>query len=68
MGVRQPQREIIARETPLKPRPWTFSALLAWPANHKTGTIILLSLQAALLLGTGGGVFRLIRKHGQRDR
>lgn len=64
MGA-QPQRPVI-REIPLKPQPWTFGALIAWPANHKTAAIILLSLQAVVLLGTGGGVFWSARKRGQR--
>jgi protocatechuate 3,4-dioxygenase beta subunit len=67
MGVQQPQRQIVERETPLKPQPWTVSAVVAWPAGHKTGTIILLSLQAAVLLGTGGGVFWFARKRGLRE-
>jgi len=67
MGVRQQQRQIVERETPLKPQPWTVNALVAWPANHKTGMIILLSLQAAVLLGTGGGVFWFTCKRGQRE-
>jgi len=64
MGVQQPQRQIVERETPLKPQPWTMSALVNWPASHKTGTVILLSLQAVVLLGTGGGVFWFTRKRG----
>jgi len=67
MGAQQPQRQIVERETPLKPQPWTLNALATWPANHKTGMIILLSLQAAVLLGTGGGVFWFMRKRGQRE-
>jgi Carboxypeptidase regulatory-like domain len=63
MGERQ-QPKIVPRETPLKPQPWTLSALAAWPADHKTGAIILLSLQAAALLGVGGGVFWFTRKRG----
>jgi hypothetical protein len=62
MGARQPQRQAVAREIPLKPQPWTMSALAAWPANHKTGMIILLSLQAVVLLGTGAGIFWFTRK------
>jgi hypothetical protein len=42
------------------------NALATWPASHKTGTIILLSLQAAVLLGTGGGIFWFTRKRGGR--
>jgi len=57
---------IVARQDPLKPQAWTVSALLAWPAGHKTGVIILVSLQAALLLGTGAGIFWFVRKHGDR--
>ena len=64
MGARQPQRQAVAREIPLKPQPWTMSALAAWPANHKTGMIILLSLQAVVLLGTGAGIFWFTRKRG----
>jgi len=64
MGAQQPQRQTVVRETPLKPQSWTVSALVAWPANHKTGMIILLSLQAVVLLGTGGGIFWVTRKRG----
>jgi hypothetical protein len=67
MGVQQQQRQMVERETPLKPQPWTLNALAAWPANHKTGTILLLSLQAAVLLGTGGGVFWFARQRGRRE-
>ena len=69
MGARQPQRQAIAREIPLKPQAWTVSAVVAWPANHKTGAIILFSLQAVLLFGTGGGVFWFTRtrKRGLRE-
>jgi protocatechuate 3,4-dioxygenase beta subunit len=64
LGVRQRQTPIVAREIPLKPQAWTVSALLDWPADHKTGAIILLSLQVAVLLGTGGGIFWFTRKRG----
>ncbi len=66
MGVQQPQRQAVAREIPLKPQPWTWNALVTWPADHKTGTIILLGLQTAVLFGTAGGVFWFTRKRGQR--
>jgi protocatechuate 3,4-dioxygenase beta subunit len=66
MGAQQ-QRQTVVRETPLKPQPWTLSALVTWPANHKTGAIILLSMQAAVLFGTAGGIFRSTRKRGQRE-
>ena len=66
MGVQQRQRQVVERETPLKPRPWTLDALVTWPAYHKTGAIILLSLQAAVLLGTAGGIFWFTRRCGQR--
>jgi hypothetical protein len=52
------------RENPLKLQPWTLTALVTWPLNHKTGTIVLLSLQAAVLLGTAGGIFWFTRKRG----
>jgi protocatechuate 3,4-dioxygenase beta subunit len=64
MGAQQPPRQMVAREIPLKPQAWTVSTLAAWPAAHKTGTIILLALQAAALLGVGGGVFWFTRKRG----
>jgi hypothetical protein len=64
MGVQQQQRQIVERETPLKPQPWTLNALVSWPANHKTGAIILLLLQVTVLLGAGGWVFRSTRKRG----
>jgi protocatechuate 3,4-dioxygenase beta subunit len=67
MGAQQPRQEVaVEREIPLKPQPWTLNALATWPASHKTGTIILLSLQAAVLLGTGGGIFWFTRKRGGR--
>jgi hypothetical protein len=66
MGAQQ-QRQSVIRETPLKPQPWTVNALVTWPVNHKTGAIILLSLQAVVLLGTAGGVFWSLRKRGQRE-
>jgi protocatechuate 3,4-dioxygenase beta subunit len=64
MGARQQQRQAVMRDTPLIPQPWTLSAVADWPARHKTGVIILLSLQGALLLGTAGGVFWSARKRG----
>lgn len=64
LGVNQRQTPIVAREIPLKPQAWTVSALLDWPADHKTGALILLSLQVAVLLGTGGGIFWFTRKRG----
>jgi len=64
MGAQQRQRQTVMRDTPLIPQPWTLSSVVGWPANHKTGTIILLSLQAALLLGTAGGIFWFTRKRG----
>jgi Carboxypeptidase regulatory-like domain len=68
IGAQQQQRlrPAVQREIPLKPRPWTLSALVNWPASHKTGAIILLSLQAAVLLGTAGGIFWFRRKRGRR--
>ena len=63
IGARQ-QPKIVPREIPLKPQAWTLSAIVTWPANHKTGAIILLSLQAVVLLGTGGGIFWFTRKRG----
>ena len=67
MGVQSQQRQAVMRETPLKPQPWTMNAVVTWPANHKTGMILLLSLQAAVLLGTGAGIFWFARKRGQRE-
>jgi hypothetical protein len=64
MGARQQQRQIVMRDEPLIPQPWTLSAVVGWPASHKTGAIILLSLQAALLVGTAGGIFWFTRKRG----
>ena len=64
MGAQQQQRQAVVREIPLKPQPWTLNALVTWPANHKTGAIILLSLQAAVLLGTAAGIFWFTRKRG----
>ena len=64
MGAQQPQRQAVAREIPLKPQAWTLNALVTWPANHKTGMIILLTLQVAVLLGVGGGVFWFMRRRG----
>jgi hypothetical protein len=65
MGVRQGPTRIVAREIPLKPQNWTVGALVEWPANHKTGAIILLSVQAAVLLGTGAGIFWFTRKRAR---
>jgi hypothetical protein len=64
MGEQQQQRQAVVREIPLKPQPWTLNALVTWPVNHKTGAIILLSLQAAVLLGTAAGIFWFTRKRG----
>ncbi|HEY1661794.1 MAG TPA: carboxypeptidase regulatory-like domain-containing protein [Verrucomicrobiae bacterium] len=65
MGAQQRQsRQVVVREIPLKPQPWTPGALVAWLTSHKTGAIALLSLQAAVLLGTGGGIFWISRKRG----
>jgi hypothetical protein len=64
MGAQQRQRQTVMRDTPLIPQPWTLSSVVGWLANHKTGTIILLSLQAALLLGTAGGIFWFTRNRG----
>ncbi len=65
MGDRQqPQRANAMRENPLKPQPWTLNALVTWPLNHKAGTIVLLSVQAVVLLGTTGGIFWFTRKRG----
>jgi len=63
MGVNENQqrRTASSRTTLLKPQPWTLGVLIAWPASHKTGTIIILSLQMAALLGTGGGIFWMTR-------
>ncbi|MGO8766537.1 MAG: carboxypeptidase regulatory-like domain-containing protein [Limisphaerales bacterium] len=52
------------RRDPLKPQAWTLAALVTWPADHKTGVIILLSLQAVVLLATAGGIFLFARKRG----
>jgi protocatechuate 3,4-dioxygenase beta subunit len=62
IGARQQQNPVAQRETPLKPQSWTLNALVTWPANHKTGAIILTSLQLALLLGIAGGIFWFTRK------
>ena len=59
---RQRQTRTVFRATPLKPQPWTVGYLLAWPASHKTASIILLSLQATLLLGTSSGIFWYTRR------
>jgi len=67
MGVQPRQRQAVARETPLKPQPWTLSALMGWPANHKTGMILLLSLQAAVLVGTGAAIFWFTCRRRQRE-
>ena len=66
MGVQQRQPATVLREFPLKPQLWTAAALVSWPATHKTGLIVLFSLQAVVLLGTGGGIFWFARKRGLR--
>ncbi|MBU6411133.1 MAG: carboxypeptidase regulatory-like domain-containing protein, partial [Verrucomicrobia bacterium] len=67
MGARQSQRQMMAAmEIPLKPQLWTLGAVAAWPVQHKVGAIILLSLQAALLLGTAGGIFWHARRRPLR--
>ncbi|HEY2328782.1 MAG TPA: carboxypeptidase regulatory-like domain-containing protein, partial [Verrucomicrobiae bacterium] len=66
MGVQQRQNPVTQRETPLKPQPWTATALVAWPANHKAVAIILLVLQGVVLWGTVGGIFWSTRKRGRR--
>jgi protocatechuate 3,4-dioxygenase beta subunit len=63
IGARQ-QPKIVPREIPLKPQAWTLSAIVTWPAHHKAAAFILLSLQALVLLGTGGGIFWFTRKRG----
>jgi protocatechuate 3,4-dioxygenase beta subunit len=65
LGARQRLTRIVAREIPLKPQNWTVGALVEWPANHKTGAIILLSVQTAVLLGTGAGIFWFTRKRAR---
>jgi flagellar basal body-associated protein FliL len=40
------------------------NALVTWSANHKTGKIILLSLQSVVLLGAAAGIFWFARKRG----
>jgi protocatechuate 3,4-dioxygenase beta subunit len=58
----RPQPRMMVRSLSLKPQPWTFAAISAWPARHKTSVFILLGLQAALLFGTGGGLFWMTMK------
>jgi len=62
LGEIQRRGPMVTMEAPLKPQAWTLSAVLSWPTAHKTGVIILLSVQAAVLLGTSGGIFWLTRK------
>jgi protocatechuate 3,4-dioxygenase beta subunit len=56
------RRQPIIRALSLKPQPWTLGALIAWPAGHKTPTVVLLALQTVVLLGTGAAVFWMTRK------
>jgi len=62
LGVNQRMNQRVSREIPLRPQAWTLGALVDWPADHKTGAIILLSVQAAVLLITGAGIFWFTRK------
>ena len=62
MGVRQQPRQFAQADILLQPPAWTLGAVAGWPAAHKTGTIILLSVQAAVLLVTGAGIFWFNRK------
>jgi protocatechuate 3,4-dioxygenase beta subunit len=62
LGVNQRMNQRVSREIPLRPQAWTVGALVHWPADHKTGAIILLSVQAAVLLITGAGIFWFTRK------
>jgi protocatechuate 3,4-dioxygenase beta subunit len=66
LGAHPRQTRNVARQNPLKPQAWTVGALLAWPAGHETGAIILVTAQAAMLLGTAGGIFWFTRKRGQQ--
>lgn len=50
------------RAEPLKPRPWSLAAFIAWPASHKTGVIVLGSLQTGVLLCAAGFVLWATRK------
>jgi protocatechuate 3,4-dioxygenase beta subunit len=64
MGVRQQPRQFAQADILLQPPAWTLGALVGWPTEHKTGMIILLSVQAAVLLGTSAGIFWFTRKRG----
>ncbi|HEY3762455.1 MAG TPA: carboxypeptidase regulatory-like domain-containing protein [Verrucomicrobiae bacterium] len=63
-GQRQRRAATVANQIPLKPQPWTLAAVIAWPMAHKTGAVILLSLQVLILLGTCAGIFLFTRKQG----
>lgn len=52
----------MARSHFLKPGPWTLGALIAWPAGHKKASMVLLSSQMVVLLGTVGVVFWVTRR------
>lgn len=64
MGARQLARNTQSRPrtTPLKERPWTWSALTHWLDTHKTARTVLISGQIAILAGTAGGIFWITRK------
>jgi hypothetical protein len=60
------RRQPMIRALSVKPQPWTLGAIIAWPAGHKTATVILLAMQTALLLGAGAGIFWMTRKRKSR--
>jgi hypothetical protein len=68
LGVNQrpanPTGQAPPRTTPLKPAPWTWTALSQWPSEHKTAMLGLLGAQLVFLVGAIGGIFWFTRLRG----
>ena len=62
LGSNPGRNRNMARSHSLKPGPWTLGALIAWPAGHKKASMVLLSSQMVVLLGTVGVVLWATRK------
>lgn len=62
LGANPARNGNMARSRSFKPAPWTLGAFIAWPADHKKASMVLLSSQMAVLLGTVGVVLWATRK------